>query len=73
MYGIRIKELREEKGYTQNQLARLLHCKQNTVCRYENESNDLKTSVLIKLCEIFQVSADYILGLEDETGTKTYR
>ncbi len=73
MYGKRIKELREERDLSQQQLAELLHCNQNTVSRYENETHDLGTGDLVKLCRLFQVSADYLLGLEDETGAKNYR
>lgn len=72
MYGNRIKELRRERDMTQGQLAERLQCNQQTVSRYEAEKNDLSSQVLIKLCEVFEVSADYILGIEDETGAKRY-
>ena len=65
MYGKRIKELREEKGLTQTQLAKALHCKPNTISRYEAEVSDLGTEVLIKICDFFDVPADYILGRID--------
>ncbi len=58
---------------TQGKLAELLQCNQQTVSRYELEQIDLSTEVLISLCHIFKVSADYILGLEDDAGAKTFR
>ena len=73
MYGERIKELREERGMSQEKLAKLLCCNQQTVSKYEREVRDLGTHTIIKLCEIFQVTSDYILGLEDETGARKYR
>lgn len=73
MFGERIKELREEKKLTQGQLAQLLQCNQQAVSRYELEKTDISTQVLIRLCTIFGVTADYILGIEDETGAKVYR
>lgn len=73
MYGKRIKELREEKGITQQELGELLHCGQRTISKYEREILDLRTGTIITLCHVFEVSSDYILGLEDEGGTKTYR
>lgn len=73
MYGQRLKELREERGFSQEAVAALLHCSQRTVSRYELEQLDLSTEVLVSLCHVFKVSADYILGLEDETGAKSYR
>lgn len=73
MYGQRIRELREERGLTQAQLGEMLHCSQRTISRYELELHDLGTATLIELCHIFEVSADYILGLEDESGAKKFR
>lgn len=73
MYGKRIKELREEKGITQKELGELMHCCQRTISKYEREILDLRTATIIALCQIFEVSADYLLGIEDETGAKKYR
>ena len=71
MYGKRIKELRAERNMTQQDLSEILHCAQRTVSKYEREKLDLGTELLIELTRIFHVSADYILGIEDETGAKT--
>lgn len=71
MYGQRIKELRAEHEMSQEQLAEQLNVRQITISKYEHEKLDLSTQTLIQLCRIFQVSADYILGIEDETGAKT--
>lgn len=73
MFGERIKELRTEKGWTQAELAARMQCNQQTVSRYEQERIDLSTDMIIRLCHIFKVSADYLLGIEDETGAKLYR
>lgn len=70
MYGKRIRELREEKGWSQSELARRMNCVQKSVSRYECETADLGTEEIVKLCRIFGVSADFLLGLEDETGAK---
>lgn len=70
MYGQRIRELREERGMTQKQLADELHVNQRTLSRFELEQHDVSTAILIALTRIFHVSADYILGIEDETGAR---
>ena len=62
---MKLKELREEKGFTQTQLAEYLNIKQNTYSQYENEKRQLPIDVLIKLARYYSVSTDYILGLED--------
>ena len=72
MYGNKIKELRTEKGLTQSELAIKLQTSQRNISKYELELLDLNTELIIKICKFFEVSADYLLGLEDETGTKIY-
>ncbi len=62
---MKLKELREEKGFTQIQIAEYLNIKQNTYSQYENEKRQLPIDVLIKLARYYKVSTDYILGLED--------
>lgn len=62
---MKLKELREENCYTQNQIAEYLNIKQNTYSQYENEKRQLPIDVLIKLAKFYKVSTDCILGLED--------
>lgn len=70
MFGIKLKELRKEKNLTQKQLAENLGCNQSMVCFWENEVNEPTESMIRKAALFFDVSADYLLGLEDETGAK---
>ena len=73
MYGKRIRELRTERGMTQAELGEQLNIAQITVSKYERETLDLGTQTIIALCSIFEVSADYLLGLEDDAGAKRFR
>ena len=57
----RIKILREEFGYTQQELADKLDGAKSTIAMYENETRKPSLEVLIKLSEIFNCSIDYIL------------
>lgn len=70
MYGTRLRELRTEKGLSQQKLAIELNTTQKNISKYELEFLDLNTSLIIKICKYFDVSADYLLGLEDENGNK---
>lgn len=65
MYGIRIKQLREEKGLSQKELAEILGSTQTKVSKYEREAVDLSIKQVLLLCKTFNVSADYLLGLSD--------
>ena len=62
---MKLKEIREENGFTQTQIAEFLNIKQNTYSQYENEKRQLPIDVLISLAKFYKVSTDYILGLED--------
>lgn len=61
----RIKELREEKGLSQLQLAKETGITQSNISRYEAGISIPTSPNLIILSEYFKVSIDYLLGLED--------
>ncbi|MDE5897586.1 MAG: helix-turn-helix domain-containing protein [Clostridia bacterium] len=65
MYGNRIKELRIEKGLSQQQLADRLGTTQKSISKYELEKLDLSTEFIIRLCDYFSVTADFLLGIEN--------
>lgn len=66
-YEIRykIKELRVEKGITQKQLAKLINKSETGVASWEQGLSEPCINDIRLLCKIFDVSADYLLGLED--------
>ncbi|MDO4882658.1 MAG: helix-turn-helix transcriptional regulator [Oscillospiraceae bacterium] len=63
-YHKRLRELRIEHGYTQEQIAYILHTRQEQYSKYENGKRDLPIKHLIALCCLYRVSADYVLGIE---------
>ncbi|MBR2927304.1 MAG: helix-turn-helix transcriptional regulator [Clostridia bacterium] len=65
---MRIRDLREDRDLTQQELASYLHIKQNTYSQYENGQRQLPVDVLIALAKYYNVSTDYILGLTDQTN-----
>ena len=64
-YYRRIRKLREDHDLTQRQLADILGMRQPQYFRYEQGYRDLPTDVLIRLADLYQKSADYILGRTD--------
>lgn len=60
---MKLRELREDHDFTQQEIADILNCKQNTYQQYESGKRQIPTQVLIKLCLHYGVSADYILEL----------
>ena len=65
-FGEKLKELRKEKGLTQKQLAEQLGNAQSAIYYWETNKQEPNISALKKLCQFFNVSSDYLLGLEKE-------
>lgn len=63
-YVKKIRDLREDHDKSQKELAEYLGTSQTMYARYERGANELPIRHLIKLCEYYNVSADYILGLK---------
>ncbi len=57
-----IRDLREDHDLTQKNVADYLGTSQTMYARYERGANELPIRHLIALCELYGVSADYILG-----------
>ena len=61
--GGRIKKLRTDAGYTQEELAIELHLEgKSAISNYENNSRGVSAEMLTQLSRLFHVSADYILN-----------
>lgn len=61
----RLKELRTEKGLTTKKLGDITGFGNATISRWENGINDITSDNLIVLSKFFEVTTDYLLGLED--------
>lgn len=67
MQYIRImRDLREDNDLTQAQVAEYLGTSQTMYARYERGANELPIRHLLKLCDLYKVSADFILGRMDK-------
>ena len=66
-YIKRIRDLREDHDKTQQNIADVLGTSQTMYARYERGATELPVRHLITLCRYYSVSADYILGLKDDT------
>lgn len=65
-YRLRIRDLREDSGLNQTQIAQKLNTTQKVYSRYETEERSLPIQHLIKLALLYDTSTDYLLGLTNE-------
>lgn len=65
---LRIKQLREERGWSQRALALKINANPKTVNFWERGSSVPSAEFVIALADIFECTADYLLGREDDIG-----
>lgn len=68
----RIKELRQEKGILQSDLAKLLKMGQATISNWETGRHEPDQEALLEMSKLFDVSIDYILGNTDIKKAPSY-
>lgn len=70
-FGKRLKELRTEKNITQRAMAEILSISVPTLSHWECDYQEPAFKDLVALGKFFNVSTDYLLGLEDDFGART--
>ncbi len=65
LFAKRLRELRQEKKLSQVELGAKLGYGYTAISNYENGRNEPNFSDFIRICEVLDVSADYILGISD--------
>lgn len=65
MFGENMRKLRESKGYTQSTLGDALNLSPSTIGMYEQGRRLPDAETLIRMCELFNVSSDYLLEISD--------
>lgn len=63
-FGNKLRTLRTSKGWTQEELASRLRLTKSVVSAYETSLRYPSYDILIRICSIFGVTSDYMLGIE---------
>lgn len=64
-FSVHLKQLREAKKLTQTQVANYVGVSRSVISAYENDMRYPSYEILIRLSTLFEVSTDYLLGIED--------
>lgn len=65
MFSYRLKQLREDLGITQDELAKLLNLTQSTIAYYENGRKMPTLENAMIIAKIFETSLDYLVGVSE--------
>lgn len=63
--GERLKQLRIENQMKLRDVATALNVTVRSINRYEDGTREPSVEMIIKFCKLYDVSADYLLGLSD--------
>lgn len=72
MFGSRLKDLRNERKLTQDDLGKLLNVSGKTIGTWERDSRQPNIESINKLATIFGVTTDYLLGNSDKKKSQKY-
>ncbi|HAE88362.1 MAG TPA: transcriptional regulator [Clostridiales bacterium] len=61
----RLKAIRKEKGYKQKDIYAILKVSPNCYASWEQGRTEPDIKMLKRLCQIFNVTSDYLLGIQD--------
>ena len=65
-FGLRLRELREKKRLSQQQLVDWLGLTRSSISNYENNTQTPPADTLVRLADIYGVSVDYLLGVKND-------
>jgi len=65
IFGERLKELRLQEGLSQKEFAKILGTSQASLSKWENDVQEPCIEDIIKICNHFNISADYVIGRQD--------
>jgi len=63
--GQKLKELRNSRNLTAREVAEAVGLTRNAIINYESDTREPSLQILKKLCDFFDVSADYLIGRND--------
>ncbi|MDN2452560.1 helix-turn-helix transcriptional regulator [Lactobacillus sp. UCMA15818] len=69
-FGSKLRELRNSKKMTQEELGKILNVSKVSISGYENDTREPDKQAIKKLAELFNVSTDYLLGVENSQDEK---
>ena len=59
--------MREDRDLSQTVIANYLHISQKAYSQYELNQRNVPVEIIIKIAKFYNVTTDYILGMEKET------
>jgi transcriptional regulator with XRE-family HTH domain len=62
---LRIRDMREDRDLSQQEIANYLLCDQSLYSKYERQERDIPLDYMIRLADFYKTSVDYLVGRTD--------
>jgi transcriptional regulator with XRE-family HTH domain len=62
---LRIRDMREDRDLSQQEIANYLLCDQSLYSKYERQERDIPLDYVIRLADFYKTSVDYLVGRTD--------
>ena len=69
LLGLKIKEIRNSKGITQDKLAEMVSCNTSHISNVENNHTKVSLNVLLAIANALNTSIDYLLSDQYENSS----
>jgi len=73
IFAQRLKDLRTSKNLSLDRLGKIIGVSDTAILKWEQNKSDPTAQNIVQIAKFFEISADYLLGLEEESGAKIYR
>lgn len=70
IYAQRIREIRQKNKMTQSEFAKTIGTTKNQLSKYELNLQEVPTKIIIAICEKYNITADWLLGIRESQTRK---
>ena len=64
-FNIRLKQIRKQRGLTQKELGKMINTYHQKIQRFESGKNEPDLKDFFNICDVLNVSADYLIGFDN--------
>ncbi len=65
---LRIREIREDRDYTQKYVCEKILCDQSLYSKYELGKREIPLHIMVKLADLYNTTVDYLVGRTDDSS-----
>ena len=65
IFGERLRKIRQDNDYSQQEIAKIFNVSKMTISAWETNKQEPNIDCIKRLCNLFNVTADYLIGYDE--------